>query len=64
MLQLELYAIIARERQREILDRIGLDALLRGLKVSAGPTRVDPSTRLQKPSASTRVEASALEGNR
>lgn len=67
MFRLELYALIARDRQREVLEQARLNALLRDRKAALKAAPVSPVLP-PSPSAARRqpgrAEARAAEGNR
>ena len=71
MFRLEIYAILARDRQREVIEEVRVNALLRERRAAlkAMPDRgVVPQSpaadRRQPASGSAMVEARAAEGNR
>lgn len=71
MFRLEMYAILARDRQREVLEQMRLNALLReratDLEAIRGPVDSPgkPGAKRRRPaSGSAMAEARAVEGNR
>ena len=71
MFRLEMYTIMARDRQREVLEEVRVNALLRERRAALqampdpGVRPLSPAaSRRQPASGSTMVEARGVEGNR